>query len=152
MRTFDSKFVVRKSGCWEWTACVDANGYGRFWRGRAHRVAWRRQHGEIPKGLCVCHKCDNKLCVNPSHLFLGTLADNNRDRHEKGRDGYVSWPGESNGRSKLTEEQVRIVRRDAACGQRGTQRQLAHRFKVSEAAISLIVNNKNWTENSIGAL
>ena len=82
---------VDKSGdCWEWIAFRLKSGYGRFWyKGaphQAHRVSWMLHNlSEIPKGQCVLHRCDNPPCVNPDHLFLGTDADNVRDRDQKGR-------------------------------------------------------------------
>lgn len=80
---------VDKSGeCWVWTAATFSTGYGAFRLGKrqmkAHRVAWLIEHGKDPLGF-VCHRCDNPLCVRPDHLFVGTAADNMRDRNQKGR-------------------------------------------------------------------
>lgn len=73
--------------CLVWTGRVDEKGYGRTGsrNGGAHRAAWIAANGAIPRGVCVLHRCDNPPCVNVAHLFLGTVADNNRDRHAKGR-------------------------------------------------------------------
>jgi hypothetical protein len=73
--------------CVEWSGPRDSNGYGRSGHGdRAHRVAWEAACGDpIPDGMVVMHLCDNPPCVNPAHLRLGTVAENNRDRHAKGR-------------------------------------------------------------------
>jgi hypothetical protein len=84
-------YVDKSDNCWIWKGTIHKNGYGRLHIGKkscyAHRVSWYLKHGEIPIGLCVCHTCDNPLCVNPSHLWLGTIADNMHDRDKKGRGG-----------------------------------------------------------------
>lgn len=83
--------IIMDSSCWEWTAYRLPHGYGLFDRRLAHRISWELSRGPIPEGLCVCHKCDHPPCVNPDHLFVGTMADNMRDRSTKGR-----FPGPKN--------------------------------------------------------
>ncbi len=106
------------SGCWLWTGDVadrsrPGSNYGSFSinykRCRAHRVSWELYHGPIPEGMGVLHKCDTPTCVNPRHLFLGTQKDNAADAGKKGRLAI----GEDNGKTKLTDEQVRQIREDA---------------------------------------
>ena len=81
--------VKRTNNCWIWQAGLQGKGYGSFWHNGksicAHRFAWELVKGAIPKGTCVLHKCDNSKCVNPDCLFLGSVADNNKDKSKKGR-------------------------------------------------------------------
>ena len=112
---FIQKFCLKfdpdtKESCWEWTAGKNADGYGRIWNGcthlRAHRVAYEIFVGDIPEGLHVRHKCDNRVCVNPHHLEVGTNADNVRDMVERGRQakGSEHWP------AKLCEPEVVLIK------------------------------------------
>jgi len=173
---------VDKSGgpdaCWPWMAGKLKAGYGKFKAyGRtltSHRVSHSISKGYIPKdgsyhGICVCHKCDVKLCCNPSHLFLGTQADNVKDREDKGRtasgdksgsrthpeslargdaNGARKHPermprGEAHRNSKLTAEQVVKIRALYATG--GVLKvRLAEQFGVSKVLIGFIINRKAW--------
>lgn len=136
-----------ENGCIPWTGYLDKDGYGNIClvgtgrqHGRAHRYAYERATGQpIPDGMVVCHRCDNRYCVNPEHLFLGTPNDNTADMVAKGRNRF----GEKSIHAKLTEESVRtIVRRYRAGGI--TQRELAHEYGVDQTAISLIMRGQNW--------
>jgi hypothetical protein len=136
--------------CWEWMASKKADGYGWFrWeRGMrlAHRVACHLTYGDIPDGLHVCHACDNPACCNPAHLWLGTNAENVKDKMRKGRHKNGDQRGEKHSRAKLTWSQVREIRRRYAAG--GImQKELAKEFNVGHAAISDIVNYKKWLPN-----
>jgi hypothetical protein len=80
--------VTKGDGCWEWSGARDRGGYGHFngaHGNRAHRFSWILANGPIPAGMLICHRCDNPPCVNPDHLFLGTVLDNHRDMDAKGR-------------------------------------------------------------------
>lgn len=131
--------------CWNWLAGKSGAGYGTFWawgRNRgAHRVAWRLTQGEIPDGLCICHHCDNPLCCNLNHLFLGTRADNNHDMIAKGR--AASGADSNSGKRKLTEEEVLEIRQRYTNGDI-TQRELAQDYPVGQSQICLVVNQKRW--------
>lgn len=167
-------------GCWLWIGCCGPKGHGYFGINRsmvsAHRISYAIHVGPIPKGegyhgTCVLHKCDVACCVNPSHLWLGTVDDNNKDRERKGRGGQLSGErsfsrmhperlargdrhgskthpeklkrGEENGNSVLTVEQVRKIRELYASGL-FLQKDLASSFGVSPPTIRFILTGETW--------
>ena len=105
----------------------------------AHRASYELYIGKIPKGMLVCHKCDNPRCVNPEHLFLGTHSDNSRDMSQKNR----GVNGEKSANSKLTSNQVMEIR-FAGKLKNIKQKDIAKIFSVSERAVNKIINNKAW--------
>ena len=127
--------------CWTFLgAPTGANGYSLITRNDgsrlyAHRAAWELAHGPIRAGLKVCHRCDNPRCVNPSHLFLGTQADNVHASIHKGRFNCF-------GRQKLNAKQVLEIRRLARLGRR--HQDIAARFGVARNTITGIVHRKSW--------
>lgn len=148
-----------KTKCWLWKGCTQ-KGYGIFKVNnkhyRVHRFMWEITHGPIKNGLYVCHKCDVRNCINPSHLFLGTAEDNLKDCMSKGRfrvasgkyHGTKTRPervarGSSHGISKLTEEQVINIRKLYKSG-RYTHKSIATLYKVTEGLIQQIINRKIW--------
>lgn len=120
-----------------------SNGYGWHHQQYAHRIAYEHAYGEIPKGMYVCHKCDNRSCVNPRHLFLGTHADNMKDAAIKGRIRPPLHIGESHHKAKLSENDVRQIRKDYATGN-FTQKAIAEKYGVTKAMIGYIVRHKSW--------
>jgi hypothetical protein len=137
------------NGCWEWRGPVcRSSGYGhlpfpirhdgRCVKVKAHRVAWMVTRGAIPGGLFVCHRCDNKVCVRPDHLFLGTPAENSRDMAAKCRSTF----GERSTNAKLTEEHVVAVRRLRSQGR--TLAALAREFGVNPTTIRAVVRGDTW--------
>lgn len=134
--------------CWLWTAGKNSYGYGDVWaRGKvrkAHRESYEDEHGEgSADGLVVRHKCDVRACVNPAHLELGTVSDNNRDMMERGRNAQAK--GEANGSAKLTEADVRTIRATYVSGCREFgQHALGRRFGVTQSVICDIVRREIW--------
>jgi hypothetical protein len=83
---FTEKWIIKeKEGCWIWKRFLSPKGYGWTCHGKANRLAFKQHKGDIPEGLHVLHTCDNRACVNPDHLYLGTNLDNVRDRISRGR-------------------------------------------------------------------
>lgn len=142
-RGFWSK-VQQTESCWIWTGSTDSGGYGQVGSlgrtSKAHRLSWEIHNGPIPGGMHVMHICDNRSCVNPEHLALGTHADNMRDMAQKGRATGLRR-GASNGRSKLTDQD-----RDEICAEYSqglvTQAELAKRYGVVQTTISALVRSR----------
>jgi hypothetical protein len=125
--------------CMPWNKAINNCGYGISWKNgktiSAHRKTYEESFGEIPKGLVVRHTCDNKSCVNPKHLILGTYADNSKDMTSRNRQAK----GSKVGTSKLTEEIVIMIRSLS-----GSSRQIANLLGCSATTIKDIKNNKYW--------
>jgi hypothetical protein len=143
-----------ENDCWPWQAALAKTGYGVIGLGRkhdgveySHRVAWSLTNGAIPDELFVLHRCDNRRCCNPSHLFLGTHADNMRDAASKGRLATQARPdcaarGDAHPNAHLSADDVRAIR---ALGQLGARRGvIATEFGVSPSLVWLINTNRLW--------
>lgn len=148
-RFFSNVSSMGKDQCWQWTGIRNSNGYGRFpYKDAhllAHRLAYVIFYGDVPKGFCVCHKCDNRLCVNPYHLWLGTQAENLQDAARKGRMYQPNTRAEKNGNTCLTWEKVRTIRKMKKAGTKNYH--LAGLFGVSASTIGNIVKQETWKEN-----
>jgi hypothetical protein len=129
--------------CWNWLGGKHhIYGYGRFWVNRktktASRVSWELHYGKIPKGMKVCHHCDNPACCNPKHLFLGTDQDNMTDRNNKNHTAC----GERSGNVKLTKLDVLEIRALYCAG--NSSYKIAKQFNVAQTTISSIITGKTW--------
>ena len=137
------------SGCWLWTGAYINSGYGVFRTGTqrdrdrrntlAHRMALELSGVDVPETAFVLHHCDNKACVNPGHLYVGTRLDNARDAVERGRTGGKPFPGASNPRAKLSESDAVAIIKSGA-----TVTALARQYGVSKTQISYIKQGKSW--------
>ena len=130
--------------CWPFSGRLSSNGYGVIdWGGRpyaAHRLMYKIGHLVMPPdGLFVCHSCDNPRCCNPGHLWLGTAADNNRDRDMKGRTRTRSLVGAQHHAAKLAEEDIIAIRESAE-----QNASIAMRYGVTAANIYRIRSRKTW--------
>ena len=143
------KRVRKTENCWIWTGGHRESGYGtmtektedgHFYLKLAHRFSWKIHNGPIPNGMFICHHCDNPTCVRPDHLFIGTPKDNTQDSVKKGR--HTPFPvliGTANPQHKLTNEQVREIRKNIE-----SHAQAAARFGVTKSLICAIRRGRVW--------
>jgi len=135
-----SKILIDQGECWNWVGLLNHEGYGRNGFGlaqgfsrRAHRASWQVFNGDIPKGLMVCHSCDNPSCINPKHLFLSDNAGNLKDMRDKGR----SPLGEKHWKHKLSDPEIKQIRESKLSGL-----ELSQYFKISKSQVSNIRSNR----------
>jgi hypothetical protein len=142
MSLWASIAIGRPDECWEWQGYVQPNGYGNYYdkadgkKHSAHREAWISVNGEIPDGLCVLHRCDNRKCCNPGHLFLGTHSDNAADKVSKGRQAKGR---DTISAAKLTEDSVCAIRTDQR-----SQQKIADDYGITQSNVSYIKSHKKW--------
>lgn len=149
-------------GCWNWTRRSKQNGYGVAYFGKerwlAHRAAYSLVKGEIPKGMSVCHSCDNPACINPDHLWLGTHKENMHDSIKKGRASKppvhvggdhwrLKYPhmvehGEDNPNAIMTEEQVIQMRKDYVGGQ--PLDEICARYEINRSTMHDYTSGRTW--------
>ena len=136
-------------GCWIWLGSK-VDGYGQVllkiagkWKPyRVHRLSWEYHHGPIPPGKCVCHTCDVRQCVNPTHLFIGTVSDNNRDMTRKGRQRTPK--GEGNGNAKITKEAAEYIQKNYRRYKKGSAVELSNLFGIHRAQVVKVARGEYW--------
>ncbi len=140
---WNSVNISKDSECWEWLGCRASNGYGKVYYQKrtytAHRIAYFVTFNIIlPPTQCICHTCDNRICCNPSHLFVGSNKDNSYDMIKKQRQAR----GESQGLSRLTADNVIYIRDMYSKGI--SMYALAKQLTVNKGTISAVIKRKTW--------
>lgn len=139
--------VEKTKNCWNWIGKIrSTDGYGVLSidskERRSHRLSWEMMNGKIPEGHVICHSCDNPKCVRPSHLFLGTQAENLTDMRNKGRNRF-SFKGSKHPHAKFSEREINVIR-GIYLTQNITQSEIARRFNTSQQSINRIINRKRY--------
>ena len=144
-RKFWSRVLVGDGACWEWAGPVGSTGYGKISQNQqtlsAHRVSYELNIGPIPIGMLVCHHCDNRKCVRPSHLFVGTFQENMDDMKAKGRQKNPH-PCDKHPHAKLTVREVQDIRRRISDGER--TKDITELYGVEYTAIHNIRHKNTW--------
>jgi hypothetical protein len=134
--------TIKNGDCWEWISPFNSGGYGvmrfnrKLWQ--THRLSYVLSKGPIPEGMLVCHTCDNRKCINPDHLFLGTYKDNYDDSKQKGRNSR----GEAHGNHVLDSDSVLEIRRLRNAGE--SLNSLARKFMVDKTTIDRAAKGICW--------
>ncbi len=137
--------IEKTEGCWIWKGSIKKDGYGKIgYKSSAHRRSYEYYKGEIPKGLCVCHSCDIRSCVNPDHLFLGTYKENSQDAVKKGR----MTRGSRVENSILTEQMVLDIRKMRLSGKEYSE--ISKHFGIRKATIAHACKNRGWKHVALG--
>lgn len=143
IRKYYEKYVIKQEGCWDWKGIIEHTGYAKLGIRppiKAHRASWLIHKGEIPKGLIVCHTCDNRKCTNPDHLWIGNHKENIQDKIKKGRANTPK--GMQLKVSKLNDEQVKEVKIHLKNGL--TCSEIGRKYGFSRKIISRIKNGETW--------
>ena len=145
------KHVIRQEGCWSWKGPIAKGGYPvmscrrEIGSDRGHKASWIIHKGSIPKGMHICHSCDNPICTNPDHLWIGTYKQNNDDKIAKGRGKCGPLPimkGSANPSAKLNEDKVKEIKLLIIKG--SSSYSIAKDYNVSKKTIAQIKNGNNW--------
>lgn len=149
--SYNSKML--KNGCIVWTGYVEKTGYAtmRFKGNRikVHRASWIAHNGDIPDGLLILHKCDNRKCINPDHLFIGTQQDNMDDMKTKGRDNRVGVKGSKNHNTNIDEVDVKMIRQRFIDGE--SRKTLMCDYQLGKTTLQSILSNKSWKHVQLGS-
>jgi hypothetical protein len=136
-----NNYEINENGCWIWKGFINQDGYGRIGDLLAHRCSYEIYKGNIPKDMCICHNCpngDNRACINPDHLWIGTHFENVKDKFPKGR----QLSGEKIGSSKLKQEQVVEIKKRLKNGEKPIR--FHKEYNVSVGIIYHIKNGRAW--------